>query len=122
LNTDQLKALRDLFVENEEQILEALAQDLGRCRMESVLSEISTTVAEIDLALRNLKTWAHPQRVSTPLAQMKGLSHSEIHKQPLGTLASQRERNLESGAHQRVCCVCRVCCACRVCRVVMMCS
>lgn len=83
---DQLKALRDLFVENEEQILEALAQDLGRCRMESVLSEISTTVAEIDLALRNLKTWAHPQRVSTPLAQMKGLSHSEIHKQPLGVV------------------------------------
>ncbi len=73
-------------MENEEQILEALAQDLGRCRMESVLSEISTTVAEIDLALRHLKTWAHPQRVSTPLAQMKGLSHSEIHKQPLGVV------------------------------------
>jgi acyl-CoA reductase-like NAD-dependent aldehyde dehydrogenase len=117
LNTDQLKALRDLFVENEEQILEALAQDLGRCRMESVLSEISTTVAEIDLALRNLKTWAHPQRVSTPLAQMKGLSHSEIHKQPLGTLASQRERKL--GVRRSPTCVsyvsCVLCVLCVLC-------
>lgn len=51
----QLKKLRDLITENEEQIVEALQQDLGRCRMETVLSEISTTIGEVDLALRHLK-------------------------------------------------------------------
>jgi len=83
---EQLKALKQLVAENEERILEALREDLGRCHMESVLSDIGPTIAEADLALANLKSWAQPQRVSTPLLQMKGLSTSEIHKQPLGVV------------------------------------
>lgn len=51
----QLKALRNLVTQNEARIVEALHHDLGRCRMETILSETATTVGEIDLALSHLK-------------------------------------------------------------------
>ncbi len=51
----QLKGLRQLLIQNEERVMEALNKDLGRCKMESVLSEISTTLDEIKLMISNLK-------------------------------------------------------------------
>eukprot|EP01102_Stenamoeba_stenopodia_P002569 TRINITY_DN12429_c0_g1_i1.p1 TRINITY_DN12429_c0_g1~~TRINITY_DN12429_c0_g1_i1.p1 ORF type:complete len:461 (+),score=107.85 TRINITY_DN12429_c0_g1_i1:73-1455(+) len=82
----QLKALKQMTKDKEQDILDALKQDLGKCAMEGFLSEIAHVQGEIDLFISNLKQWAAPQRVATPLAQMKGLSTCEITPEPLGVV------------------------------------
>jgi aldehyde dehydrogenase (NAD+) len=82
----QLLGVQKLIEENEDKIIEALKLDLGKPKQEGVLSEITLVQAEVDLMLKNIKSWSSPSKVATPLAQMKGLSSSEIWKQPFGVV------------------------------------
>lgn len=59
---EQLKKLRDAIQANEERLLDALRQDLGKPEQEAYLSEIATVQGEIAFVLRNLKKWVVPQR------------------------------------------------------------
>lgn len=81
-----LAKLKNLVSENEQLILKALQEDLGRCKVESVLSEIAFLLGEIDDAISNLGDWTKDVRVATPISQMKGLTTSCIHKEPLGVV------------------------------------
>ncbi len=81
---DQLDALRRLLEENEERFFESLGDDLGKSATEAWASELGFVLGEIRFALKNLKSWMRPTRVSTPLACQPG--KSRIEPQPLGVV------------------------------------
>ncbi|KAL8281359.1 hypothetical protein RQP46_006393 [Phenoliferia psychrophenolica] len=64
----QLKQLGLLLQENEQAITDAVQADLGRPAFETITGEIEPTKGEIAEAMRNLKSWAAPRKVSTSLA------------------------------------------------------
>eukprot|EP01029_Cantina_marsupialis_P032339 TRINITY_DN978_c0_g3_i1.p1 TRINITY_DN978_c0_g3~~TRINITY_DN978_c0_g3_i1.p1 ORF type:complete len:519 (+),score=122.18 TRINITY_DN978_c0_g3_i1:174-1730(+) len=60
---EQLEALRLLLDENEEQILMALALDLGKPRMEALAYDILWTKKEVVGLIKNLRKYLEPQSV-----------------------------------------------------------
>jgi len=78
----ELAQLRRLVAERQNDILAAVAADLGRHNMEGFLGEVGTTMAELDHTMANLKTWMASESVSTPLTVQPGRSY--IVKQPKG--------------------------------------
>lgn len=78
----QLKKLRDSLIKYQPQILEALWKDLHKSSQEAYLTEMSIVFNELDYHIRNLKKWAKPQRVATPLFMQP--SSSQIITEPLG--------------------------------------
>ncbi len=78
----QLKKLRDSLIKYQPQILEALWKDLHKSSQEAYLTEMSIVFNELDYHIRNLKKWAKPQRVATPLFMLP--SSSKIITEPLG--------------------------------------
>ncbi|HUI45584.1 MAG TPA: aldehyde dehydrogenase [Nitrospirota bacterium] len=78
----QLNALRKTVVDNEQKIFDALQRDLGKPAFESHGGETGIVIHEIDYALRHLKTWVKPKRVSLPLAYFP--SKSYIIPEPYG--------------------------------------
>ena len=87
-NTDfrieQLKNLRTGIKKYESKISEALKTDLGKHEFEAYATEIGFVYNSIEEALVNLKKWANPQKVRTPvyLFPAKGMIMSE----PYGTV------------------------------------
>jgi aldehyde dehydrogenase (NAD+) len=63
-------------------IFEALKKDLGKCHIESGITETLSAAGEIEYALKNMKKWARPRRVYTPIANQPG--SSRIISEPLG--------------------------------------
>ncbi len=59
---EQLKKLRDSIVNNEQLILDALYEDLGRTPAEAYLCDILPTLCEIDENLKKLRKWARPEK------------------------------------------------------------
>ncbi|WP_210268629.1 aldehyde dehydrogenase [Oricola thermophila] len=80
----QLRTLRDLLVQREADILEALRLDLGRPAAEAYTSEIGVVLVEIDTALKRLGRWARPKRVRTPWLLFPG--SSRIVPEPYGSV------------------------------------
>jgi aldehyde dehydrogenase (NAD+) len=81
---DQLRALKTMCIEREADILDALAADLGKPRLEAYSTELIYTVNSIDYTIKYLKQWMEPDKVATPLITQPGSSH--IHKDPLGVV------------------------------------
>ncbi|MEQ9320486.1 MAG: aldehyde dehydrogenase family protein [Polyangiaceae bacterium] len=81
---EQLKGLKRMLSEREADILEALAADVGKPRLEGYSTEVAYTMGETVQALKSLRDWMQPERVSTPLVVQPGQSH--IHKDPLGVV------------------------------------
>ena len=63
---DQLRRLRALLVENEQELIEALWADLRKSAVEAKTQEIDFTVADIDEMLANLESWLQPRPVEVP--------------------------------------------------------
>ena len=63
----QLRQLVRMLEENERQLLDALAVDLGKPRVEGFMTDIAFVISEIELMIKNLKKWNRPERVGTPL-------------------------------------------------------
>jgi aldehyde dehydrogenase (NAD+) len=78
----QLDGLARFLKEREEEILAALATDVGKPRLEGYSTEVAYTASEIAEATRELSRWMKPKKVATPLVLMPGKSF--IHTQPLG--------------------------------------
>ena len=81
----RLLALRSLkssiqFYENE--ILEALKQDLGKSEFEAYTSEVGFIYEEINYTIKRLKKWMKPSKVSTPILHQP--TSSKILSQPKG--------------------------------------
>jgi aldehyde dehydrogenase (NAD+) len=81
---EQLYKLRKAITDNEELIITALHQDLHKSRYEAFTTEIGLLYTSIRIITKNLKKWAKPQRVPTPLLFFGGQSH--IYHEPYGTV------------------------------------
>ena len=80
----QLRKLKQLIINNESKISEALYQDLGKCNFESYLSEISLMKKEINNTINNLRKWNKPRYVSTAIEQFP--ARAFIQPQPKGVV------------------------------------
>nr|ABK24239.1 unknown [Picea sitchensis] len=78
----QLKQVWKLVDENEDQIIEALSEDIGKPPFESFFAEISLTKDSCKVAIKQLKSWMAPEKVSTTLTVFP--SKAEILPEPLG--------------------------------------
>jgi len=80
--SDILKELRQLIIENEQDIRDALWKDFHKPGCEVLSSEIQFVLKELNLAIRKLRNWAGPRRVKTPIVHF--IAHSYIYYQPYG--------------------------------------
>jgi aldehyde dehydrogenase (NAD+) len=81
----QLDGMRKLLEDNSEQLLAALAADLGKPAAEGWVTDIGFTIGEIKLLQKNLRKWTRPEHVSTPIVALPGSSHRVA--EPLGVVA-----------------------------------
>lgn len=80
----QLNEIQRALREHEQDFAEALRQDLGKSRFESTLAETGWVTAEAKYAVKNLKRWMKPKRVSTPMMTQPG--RSSIRPEPKGVV------------------------------------
>ncbi len=80
-----LESLRQSIKRHEDQILEALATDLGKNRFEGYSSELFTVLEEINFIKSRLRRWARPRRVPTSIVSQPG--KSRIIREPYGVVA-----------------------------------
>nr|WP_281287859.1 aldehyde dehydrogenase family protein [Humibacillus xanthopallidus] len=80
----QLKALRELLIDNHDEIAQALDADLGKSAEEFWLTEMGLVVSEIDHTLKHLRRWLAPRRVSVPLRVQPG--QAQVVREPLGVV------------------------------------
>ncbi|XP_039091362.1 aldehyde dehydrogenase family 3 member B1 isoform X1 [Hyaena hyaena] len=78
----QLQGLGRFLRDHKQLLQEALAQDLHKSAFESEVSEISISQSEINLALRNLRSWMKDEKVPKNLATQ--LDSAFIRKEPFG--------------------------------------
>ncbi|NMN96701.1 aldehyde dehydrogenase family protein [Antrihabitans stalactiti] len=80
----QLQALSRLLDDNESEIVEALALDLGRPAADAWLADIGAIQLELKYVLRRLKSWMRDTRAVLPLVQQPG--SGRVHREPLGVV------------------------------------
>ena len=80
----QLGAMSRMLRENEKSIAQALAKDLAKPGQEVYLGELSLLFSEIRHARRQLRRWARPRRVHTPLVGQP--ARSWVQPEPLGVV------------------------------------
>lgn len=78
----RLKALKEIIIKRNQEIVEALRKDFGKSEFETFSNEIMTSLEEIKLAIKKLHSWAAPRKVKTPIAYFK--SSSRIYYEPYG--------------------------------------
>jgi aldehyde dehydrogenase (NAD+) len=79
-----LKRLHNEIAKREKEIINALYDDFRKPEFESVISETTIVLHELDRALKNLSSWAKPEFVAPVLLTFP--SSSSIHKEPYGTV------------------------------------
>ncbi|KAJ6820945.1 aldehyde dehydrogenase family 3 member H1-like [Iris pallida] len=80
----QLKAIERMINEKEEDIVEALRSDLSKPHFESFLHEVSMAKSSCQFALKNLKQWMKPEKVSSSLSTYP--SSASIVPEPFGVV------------------------------------
>lgn len=80
----QLTALEHMMAEREDEIIEALRQDLGKHALESWTTEISYVAGDAAYCRKRLKRWSKPRKVHTPVIAQPGKSW--LQPEPLGTV------------------------------------
>ena len=78
----KLKKVKKWIKENESHVVKVLYDDFKKSPEEVRIAEIKPVISEINDALKNLRDWAAPQRVKTPLYLLG--SKSQIISQPKG--------------------------------------
>lgn len=77
-----LKKLKEMIQEKEEEILEALALDLGKSDFEAYSSEVGFVLESIRHSLKNIKKWSKTERKRRPLFMPS--SKSKVYYEPYG--------------------------------------
>ncbi len=67
IRIDKLKKLKSEILRRREEIKLAIFNDFKKPYAESELTEIHPVLDEINFAIKNLKKWMKPKRVSTPI-------------------------------------------------------
>ena len=80
----QLKLLKQVLLDNEKEIEQALYADLRKNAEETYASETGLVLAEINVALKNLGKWMRPVSAGTNLVNFP--SSSIIYRDPLGVV------------------------------------
>lgn len=81
---EMLKTLKNAIVKNEDKIIEALGKDLNKSPFEAYETEVGIVLDEIRFAIKNLRKWARPHKVKTPLMHFP--SRSCIYSDPYGVV------------------------------------
>ena len=76
--------LRTIIENNEDEIINALKQDLGKGSFESYLTEIGFVLKEINYFIKNLKKFMKSKKVKTPIFLFKAKSYLVF--EPYGTV------------------------------------
>ena len=79
-----LSNLRTLILDHQNEISEALFQDLHKSSHESWVTEIGLVLSEIRVLKNNLNKWGRPKRVKSPLVLFR--SKSYIIPEPYGRI------------------------------------
>eukprot|EP01137_Pigoraptor_chileana_P026264 Opistho-2@96979 len=82
----QLEAFERMINDHKDALIESVQKDLRRPKFECHLGEIALLQTEVGLALANLSSWMKPEKLPTPLLQVKGVSQCLMEPQPLGTV------------------------------------
>src|SRR5210317_312461 len=80
----QLEALERMMVEREQELLDALHQDLGKHALEAWSTEVSYVEGDAKYCRKNLKKWSKRRKVATPLVGQPGKSW--LQPEPLGVV------------------------------------
>ena len=79
-----LKKLRAALDQHEQEIAEALTQDLGKSNFEGFMCEIGLVRSELSYMIRHTKKFAKEKTVATPMTQFA--SHSFVKPCPYGNV------------------------------------
>jgi aldehyde dehydrogenase (NAD+) len=77
-----LRAFREMLLNHEKEIYEALRQDLRKSDFESYVSELGMVLEEAKSFLKHLKKWSAPRKVGVPLSLMPG--SAKVYPEPYG--------------------------------------
>nr|XP_023018135.1 aldehyde dehydrogenase, dimeric NADP-preferring-like [Leptinotarsa decemlineata] len=80
----QLNALKRLLEENKDEITQALADDLHKCKIESLLMEVNFLICEIEYVLMHIREWSKPEKPPTTIANI--LDSVYILHEPFGVV------------------------------------
>lgn len=80
----QLKNLYQWICEHEQEIMDALYEDLNKSSFEAYATEIGIVKEEIKYILKHIRRWAAPTRVKTPITQFPAKSF--IYPEPYGVV------------------------------------
>ena len=80
----QLDAIVRMLTEGSDELVAALAEDLGRPELEGWSADVRLTAREVDLIRKNLRAWAVDQKFSTPAFFRPGKSWTRF--EPLGVV------------------------------------
>ncbi|NQX84724.1 MAG: aldehyde dehydrogenase [Flavobacteriaceae bacterium] len=81
---DLLKSLKHEIIQHEEAIYNVLEKDFKKSRFETYLTEIGIVLAELDLAIKNIRKWSKPRRVIPSILNFP--SSDYIYSEPYGTV------------------------------------
>ncbi|WP_135356980.1 aldehyde dehydrogenase family protein [Mycolicibacterium sp. NCC-Tsukiji] len=81
---EQLRGIERMCDECEQEIVDALAADLGRPAFDGWLADIASTRAEAAYARKHLKKWMRRRRVGLPMSQLQGKGW--VQYDPLGAV------------------------------------
>lgn len=82
--TETLKKIKSVIKTNEEEILDAIYQDLHKVAMDGYATEIAGVYNEVNYAISNMRKWAKAEKVRTPSFLFP--SKSYIYKEPYGSV------------------------------------
>ena len=77
-----LKALKKSILSHQKEIVLALKQDFRKPEYETYMTEIYTTINELNYTIRHLKEWCKPQTVGNTMPLIG--SHTKIMREPYG--------------------------------------
>jgi aldehyde dehydrogenase (NAD+) len=77
-----LNKLREAIKAREKEVLEAVFNDLHKTAFDSYSTEIGIVYNEINYAIKNLRLWAKPEKVRTPVFMWPAKSY--VQKEPYG--------------------------------------
>ncbi|MCW2847897.1 MAG: aldehyde dehydrogenase [Marmoricola sp.] len=80
----QLAALGRMLVEREDELIEALREDLGRAPFEAWAADLRATAREVEDLQRHLATWMKPHRQKVPWLFRPG--RADLIHEPLGVV------------------------------------
>ena len=81
---EQLRNLKKRILAHEKELYKALHTDLKKSPEETWVTEIGLVIAELNVAIKNLRQWMEPESVPTTLVNLP--SQSRILREPMGVV------------------------------------